>query len=77
MRWLWYIVRLPVLTLLVIMRPFVALICGGLALLGVLVTAFFRLVEAPHFPTWTMLSISICFGLAVLLYEALIRGLSH
>ena len=77
MRWLWHIVRLPMLTLLVILRPVVVLMCGGLALLGVLMTVFFRLVEAPHFPVWTMLTISLSFGLALVLYEALIRGLSN
>jgi hypothetical protein len=76
MRWLWYVVRLPVLTLLVIMRPVVALICASFALLGVLTTVFFRLIEAPHFPAWTMLTISVSFGLALILYEAMIRGLS-
>jgi hypothetical protein len=68
---------LPVFTLLVIRRPVVALICGALALLGVLTTMFFRLVEAPHFPAGTMLTISIGFGHALFLCEALIRGLSH
>jgi hypothetical protein len=77
MRWLWHIVRLPMLTLLVIVRPVVVLMCGGLALLGVLMTVFFRVVEAPHFPAGTMLTISLSFGLALVLYEALIRGLSN
>jgi hypothetical protein len=77
MRWLWDVVRLPVVTLLVIMRPVVTLMCGGLALLGVLTTVFFRLVDAPHFPAGTMLAISVSFGLALVLYEALIRGLSN
>jgi hypothetical protein len=62
--------------LLVILEPVFALICGGLALLGVLLTLFFKLIEAPHFPAWTMLTISIAFGLALLVYEGLIRVFS-
>ncbi|MGH7745089.1 MAG: hypothetical protein ACREQ5_09860 [Candidatus Dormibacteria bacterium] len=76
MRWLWHIVRLPALVFLVILEPVVALFCGGLALLGVLATLFFKLVDAPHFPAWTMLTVSISFGLALILYEGLIRALS-
>ncbi len=70
---LWFLVRLPVSTLLVIMEPVVALVFGGLALAGVLTTIFFVLIHAPHFPAWTMLTISIGFGLALMLYEALLR----
>jgi hypothetical protein len=72
----WRIVRLPVLMLLVILEPFVVLACGALALLGMLATIFFKLIDAPHFPTWSMLSISISFALALVLYEAVIRVLS-
>ena len=75
-RWLWHVVRLPIVTLLVILEPVVALVCGALALLGVLTTIFFKLIAAPHFPTWTMLTISIGFGLALVLYEGAIVVLS-
>jgi hypothetical protein len=75
-RWLWHIVRLPIVMLLVILEPVVALACGALALLGVLTTVFFKLIAAPHFPTWTMLTISIGFGLALVLYEGAIVVLS-
>ena len=74
-RWLWHVARLPIVMLLVILEPVVALVCGALALLGVLTTVFFKLIAAPHFPTWTML-ISISFGLALVLYEAAIVVLS-
>jgi hypothetical protein len=75
-RWLWHVARLPMVTLLVILEPVVALVCGALALLGVLTTAFFKLIAAPHFPTWTMLTISISFGLALVLYQGAIVVLS-
>ncbi|MDB6086860.1 MAG: hypothetical protein JWN43_4741, partial [Gammaproteobacteria bacterium] len=71
-RALWLLVRLPVLTLLVILEPVVTLVFGGLALAGVLTTIFFVVVQAPHFPAWTMLTISIGFGLALMFYEALL-----
>ena len=75
-QWLWHVVRLPIVMLLVILEPVVALACGVLALLGVLTTVFFKLIAAPHFPTWTMLAISISFGLALVLYEGAIVVLS-
>lgn len=76
LRWLWRIVRLPVLALLVVVEPVVGFVFASLALLGVLMTAFFAVIHAPHFPLWTMLGISISFGLALTLYEGLIRVLS-
>jgi hypothetical protein len=69
-------VRLPVVMLLVILEPVVALLSGSVALLGLLTTVFFKLIAAPNFPTWTMLSISIGFGLALVLYEGAIVVLS-
>ena len=77
LRALWLLVRLPVLTLLVILEPVVTLVLGGLALAGVLTTIFFVLVHAPHFPAWTMLTISIGFGLALMFYQALLRVFSR
>jgi hypothetical protein len=66
----------PMVMFLVALQPAVALVCGGLALLGLLTTVFFKLIAAPHFPTWTMLVISIGFGLALVLYEGAIVVLS-
>jgi hypothetical protein len=77
LRGLWFLVRLPVFTLLVISEPVVALVLGGLALAGVLTTIFFVLIHAPHFPAWTMLTISVGFGLALMFYEALLRVFSR
>ena len=77
LRGLWFIVRLPVFMFLVILEPVVALVLGALALGGVLTTLFFILVHAPHFPAWTMLAISIGFGLALMFYETLVRVFSR
>ena len=74
---LWFLVRLPVFTLLVILEPVVALVFGGLALAGVLTMIFFVLVHAPHFPAWTILTMSVGFGLALMAYEALLRIFSR
>jgi hypothetical protein len=74
---LWFLVRLPVFTLLSILKPVAALVLGGCALAGVLTTIFFVLIHAPHFPAWTMLTISIGFGLALMFYEALLRVFSR
>ena len=74
---LWFLVRLPAFTLLRILEPVAALVLGGLALAGVLTTIFFVLIHAPHFPAWTMLTISIGFGLALMFYEALLRVFSR
>jgi fructose-specific phosphotransferase system IIC component len=77
LRGLWFLVRLPIFTLLVILEPVVALLLGGLALAGVLTTIFFVLIHAPHFPAWTMLILSVGFGLALMLYEAVLRAFSR
>src|SRR3984885_11723191 len=69
LRGLWFLVRLPVFTLLVVLEPVVALVLGGLALAGVLTTIFFVLIHAPHFPALWMLTLSIGFGLALMVYE--------
>jgi hypothetical protein len=77
MRWLWHIVRLPILLLLAILEPVVAFVCGGLALLGLLAVGFFELAAVPRFPLGTMLAISIGFACFLALYEGAIRLLSE
>lgn len=76
LQWLWNVVRLPILLPLVILEPIFAFLFGSLALLGLLTTAFFEMVTAPHFPTGTMLLVSISFAVALVLYESAIRYLS-
>jgi hypothetical protein len=75
-RLLWEPVRLPILAFLVILEPIVSFLLGGLALLGILTTLFFKLIGAPHFPFWTMLAISMSFVALLAVYEALIKLLS-
>jgi hypothetical protein len=50
---------------------------GSLALLGVLMACFWKLVGPPHFPFVGMLAASIGCGLAVVGYDALLRFLSR
>lgn len=77
LRVLWHAVRLPVLLTLVILEPVVSFVLGGAALLGLLMTFFWKWVVAPpNFPFWTMLTLSLGFGFALLLYQALIVALS-
>lgn len=74
----WHGVRLPILTLLVILEPIVTFVFMGLALLGVLMSLFNRYVLAlPHFPFVLMLSISVGFALCLVPYYLLIRWLSR
>jgi hypothetical protein len=78
LRPVWRLIRLPILTFLVILQPVVGLVFGGLALLGVSMSFFFKLTgAAPHFPLLTMLAVSVGFGLVLIGYEALIRRLSR
>lgn len=77
LRWLWNIGRLLLLLPLAILRPVIAFLLGGLALLGLLATLLFTLIATPHFPTGLMLTISISFALALVLYEGAIRVLSR
>lgn len=76
LRALWCLVRLPVVTLLVILEPLVSIVFNGLALLGILMVCFYKLIGLPGFPTWTMLGLSIGFALLVTLYRGLIVILS-
>lgn len=70
------VVRLPLLVVLVILRPVITFALAALALLGVLTTLFLKLSGTPDFPFWTMMMISAGFAIALLLYDALIEVLS-
>ena len=76
LRSLWHLIRLPLLMGLVILEPAVAFALSTLALLGLLTTGLFAALRAPHFPAGTMLTISIGFTLALVVYEGLIAALS-
>jgi hypothetical protein len=69
----WLLVRLPVFTLLAILAPLVRCLLGSLALLGVLMALFWKLVGPPHFPFIPMLGASVACGLALAGYDALLR----
>ena len=77
MRWTWHAVRLPTLTLLLVLEPLVRVTLTTLAMLGLFTALFFEyVIRLPHFPFGLMLSISAGFGLLLLPYYLLIRGLS-
>jgi hypothetical protein len=73
---LWQATRLPLLALLHAIAPAVRLALRTLALLGVLMSSFFKLLGVPHFPFLGMLAISAGFMLALMAYEAVMRVLS-
>ena len=71
-------VRLPVLTLLVILEPVVRVLLSGLALLFVLVAVLLELSapRALHVPFWGMLSTGIGCAWILALYYWVLRILS-
>lgn len=73
---LWRLIRFPLLLLMVTLEPVVAISCAALALLGVLTTLLFAALRVPHFPTLTMLALSLGFAASLFLYERLIRLLA-
>ena len=66
-------VRLPALLFLVVLEPVVTFVLWSLALLGLLMTLFYRAIGMPHFPFWTMLAISLLFAAVSVVYQGLIR----
>lgn len=74
---LWHAVRIPILALLLILEPVVALVLWGAALLGVLTSLLFEFSGAtPDFPFTLMISISIGCAVLAMAYHALVRLLS-
>jgi len=70
----WDVVRLPALTLLVILEPLVQFLLSACALLLALTAIFFKLfMHRPDFPFWGMLALSVGCVWALALYYALIR----
>ena len=71
-------IRLPVLTLLVILEPLVRVLLAGLALLLVLVAILLELTAPPglHVPFWGMLATGIGCAWTLALYYWLLRLLS-
>jgi hypothetical protein len=73
---LWQCVRVPLFLLLVTLGPVVSFVLGAAALLGVLTAFFWELLGPPHFPFVTVLSISLGFALARILYQKCLQMLS-
>jgi hypothetical protein len=69
----WRIARLPIYILLVILEPVATYGLGGLAIVGVTMSLFFKLYGVPGFPFWLMLSISLGFGILAALYQSLLE----
>ena len=74
LRLAWHAIRLPSLSLLVVMEPVVRGVLSVIAVLGVLTAFFFEfLIKLPHFPFWMMLGISAGFAVLLVPYYLLIR----
>jgi len=74
----WVAIRIPVVTLLIILEPFVTIFLMGFATIGLLTCILnFLLLQFPHFPYWLVLSISIGSALLLLPYYALMRTLTR
>lgn len=70
----WHTIRLPILTLLVLMEPLVCWLLSLAAILGVLTALFWEFFSPkPHFPFWTVLAVSVGIGMLQIPYYLLIR----
>ena len=76
--WLvWQAIRLPLLTLLVMIEPIVNFALSAVALIVALSTLFWKLADPnPGFPFWRVLAASLACVLLLAIYHALIRLLS-
>lgn len=73
----WVAIRIPVVTLMIILEPFVTIYLMGFATIGVLTCILnYLFLQFPHFPYGLMLSISIGSALLLMPYYALMRILS-
>jgi hypothetical protein len=65
------------LTMLVVLEPFVSVILSALAVLGVFVALFNRfLLHSPNFPFWMMLAVSFGCAAILMFYYGIIRILT-
>lgn len=70
----WHTIRLPILTLLVLMEPLICWLLSLAAILGVLTALFWEFFSPrPHFPFWTVLAISVGVGMLQIPYYLLVR----
>lgn len=72
----WQAIRAPILLFLTILEPFVRLVLGGAAVLGVLTAFVFEASAVPNFPFWFQISMSFACLIVLALYYRLIRLLS-
>lgn len=68
----WRVVCAPIHALLALLEPIVSFVLGLLALLGICMSLVFGMLR-PHFPFWTMMSISLTFLLALMVYHLVVR----
>lgn len=71
---IWQAVRIPVVSVLVLLEPVVCFVLAALAILGVIAAAFWKLSgTVPAFPLWGMLAFSSGSLALLAIYYALIR----
>ena len=68
----WRLVCAPVHAVLALLEPVVSFVLGLLALLGICMSLVFEMLR-PQFPFWTMMSISLSFLLALMVYHLVVR----
>jgi hypothetical protein len=74
----WQVLRVPIVLILVILEPAVGLLCGVLALLGILMALFFKFYGIPaEFPFLKIIAVSVCFALVPCAYAGLLRLLTR
>lgn len=67
------VLRLPIVALLLLFEPVVNVVCGAAAILGVLIAVVFELSAAgPRFPFIQVASISLAFGVILVLYHSVL-----
>ena len=77
-RYLWLVIRMPVLLFLVIVEPVVSFVLAAVALLGIVASFFFEFSgAAPNFPFWLIFGLSLGCGALVIVLNAVIRGLAR
>jgi hypothetical protein len=74
----WQLIRVPLVAFLALVEPVISFCVMGIALLGVLMSLFFRYVVAlPNFPFVLMMGLSIGLASCLVPLNMLIRRLSR
>ena len=75
---LWHAVRMPVFVVLRLAEPLVRLLLSGLGLLSIVGALFYKFLSPlPHPPFWLLMGFAVACGIALLLYETLLRLFSR